>query len=197
MLFLAAFLLARNKPRLAVVIGLTVAANGLLMALPLAIGRQLFVNHLAGTVFGPASRIFYDTLLSYLERSQRVMFFLGATLVVMGWFAGRNASGTAVRTTSAEGLEAVGAALASTPVVATTGKWGAANIRWLRLAAARLGVIVLLWGNDISQSRFFWSLTVVLVLLACLQVLIGAGRSTDPTDRSTPAPSEQGVADNT
>ena len=36
-------------------------------------GRQLFVNHLEGTVFGPASRVFYDTLLAYLERGQDVL----------------------------------------------------------------------------------------------------------------------------
>ena len=42
------------------------------------------------TVFGPASRVFYDTLLAYLERGQDVLLGLGLVLVVAGCFAGEN-----------------------------------------------------------------------------------------------------------
>ena len=77
MLYLVAFVLARRRPRMAVVIGALLAANALLMALALSIGRQLFVNELAGTVFGPASGVFYDTLLAYLQRGQQVLLWLG------------------------------------------------------------------------------------------------------------------------
>ena len=73
-----------------VIIGVVLAANALLVALALSVGRQLFVNQLAGTVFGPASTVFYDRLLSYLERGQQVLLWLGLILVVVGWFAGRN-----------------------------------------------------------------------------------------------------------
>ncbi len=57
-LYLAALLLSRRRPRMTVVIGAVLAANALLMALALSTGRQLFVNELTGTVFGPASRVF-------------------------------------------------------------------------------------------------------------------------------------------
>ena len=40
------------------------------------------------------------------------------------------------------------------------------------------GAVVLLWGNDVSLSRWWWSLALVVVLLAVLQVLAGAGRGT-------------------
>ena len=75
------------------IIGVVLAANALLVALLLSIGRQLFINQLSGTVFGPASTVFYDTLLSYLERGQHVMLWLGLILVVVGWFAGRTKTG--------------------------------------------------------------------------------------------------------
>ncbi|MGH3476226.1 MAG: hypothetical protein ACRDQD_05250 [Nocardioidaceae bacterium] len=122
------------------------AANALLVAWALSVGRQLFINELAGTVFGPASSVLYDTLLTYLERGWQVFLWLGVVLVVAGWFTGSNATGTAVRTTLSGGLETAGARLADGPV-ADTGRWVAGNARWLRIAAGVLGAIVLLWAT--------------------------------------------------
>ncbi len=86
-LYLAAFVLSRHRPRMTVIIGVLLAVNAMLVALVLVVGRQLFVNQLAGTVFGPASAVFYDQLLSYLQRGQQVFLWVGLTLVVVGWFA--------------------------------------------------------------------------------------------------------------
>ena len=177
-LFLGAFLLARRRPRMTVWIGAIMAANALLLALMLSVGQQLFVNHLAGTAFGPASRVFYKTLLAYLERGQEVVLWLGLILVVAGLFAGANRYGTAIRTTLSGGLENIGTKIADTGLdaIASTGRWVAANAVWLRVVVVALGAVVLLWGNNASMERLWWSLALVLVLLAVLQVLIGAGR---------------------
>jgi hypothetical protein len=173
-LYLAAFLLARRRPRMTVIIGVVLAANALLVAFCLSVGRQLFIDKLAGSVFGPASSVFYDTLLSYLERGWKVLLWLGLILVVAGWFTGSNRPGTAARSTVSGGLQTVGAALADGPV-GGVGRWVAANARWLRVVIGVLGVVVLLWGNDLSPTRLLWSLVLVVVLLVVLQVLIGAG----------------------
>jgi hypothetical protein len=181
-LYLAAFLLARRRPRMTVTIGVVLAANALLVAFCLSVGRQLFIDKLAGSDFGPASAIFYDTLLTYLERGWKVLLWLGLILVVAGWFTGPNATGTATRTTVSSGLQSMGAALADGPV-GGAGRWVSANARWLRVVIGVLGVVVLLWGNDLSVSRLLWSLALVIVLLAVVQVLIGArgrGTSTHP-----------------
>jgi hypothetical protein len=183
-LFLAAFLLSRRRPRMTVTIGLVLAANALLVAWALSVGRQLFINELAGTVFGPASSVFFDTLLTYLERGWQVFLWLGVILVVVGWFTGSNASGTAVRTTLSGGLQTAGARLADGPV-GGAGRWVAPNARWLRVAVGVLGAVVLLWGNQVSLQRLFWSLLLVVVLLGVVQVLVGAGRD---TDASSPVP---------
>ena len=98
LLYLGAFVLSRRRARMTVTIGLGILANGLLVAWALSVGRQLFINELSGTVFGPASSVFYDTLLTYLERGWQVFAWLGVSLVAAGWFAGTNSSGTAVRT---------------------------------------------------------------------------------------------------
>ena len=104
------------------------------------------------------------------------MLWLGLILVVIGWFAGRTRLGTAVRTTTTGGLESVGASLADTPV-AGAGRWTLANALWLRIVVGVLGVVVLLWGNNVSGSRLFWSVVFVGVLLAVIQVLVGTGRA--------------------
>ena len=145
-LYLAAFWLSRRRPRMTVIIGVALVANALLLAWALSIGRQLFINELAGTVFGPASSVFYDTLGAYLERGWQVLGWLGLILVVVGWFTGSNASGTAVRTTLSGGLESVGAQLADTPL-GGAGRWVAANARWLRVAVGVVGVVVLVVGQ--------------------------------------------------
>ena len=175
-LYLGGLLLSRRRPRTTVVIGTVLAANALLVALLLTVGRQLFINELSGTVFGPASTVFYDTLLSYLQRGQRVLFWLGLILVAIGWFVGRTRLGISTRTTARGALESIGASLGDTSV-AGAGRWTLANAAWLRIVAGALGVVVLLWGGNLTVSRLFWSFVLVSVLLALIQVLVGTGHT--------------------
>jgi hypothetical protein len=177
LLFLAAFVLAFNRPRVTMWIGAIIAANGLLLGIAISVGRQLFVNQLAGTTFGPASRVFYDTLLTYLERGQKVVLWLGIVLILAGLFAAANSYSRAVRTGVSGNLEAVGARLPEGRV-GSTGRWVAENAVWLRVAIVALGVVVLLWGNAATTERLWWSLVLVVVLLVVLQVLVGSGRKT-------------------
>jgi len=194
LLYLAGFLLARRRPRMTVTIGVALAANALLVAFCLSVGRQLFIDKLAGSDFGPASAVFYDTLLTYLERGWKVLLWLGLILIVTGWFTGPNATGTAARSTVSGGLQNIGAALADGPV-SGAGRWIATNARWLRVAIGVLGAVVLLWGNDLSVSRLLWSLVLVVVLLAVLQVLIGAGSR--GSSARPPADEAETTTDNT
>ncbi|MET9270646.1 hypothetical protein [Kribbella sp. NPDC003557] len=192
-LYLVALVLSRRRPRTTVIIGAVLAANALLVALAVSVGRQLFSDALAGTVFAPASRVFYDTLLVYLDRGRQVLFWLGLILIVVGWFAGANRYGSAVRGTVRGGLENIGGAVASGPV-GDAGRWVAPNAKWLRVVVGLLGVVVLLWGNDMSVSRLFWSLLLVVALLAVVQVLVGAGRSASGARPMVPGQAVPGAA---
>jgi hypothetical protein len=191
-LYLAALLLAIRRPKMTVAIGVALALNSLLVALALSIGRQLFINDLSGTVFGPASTVFYDQLLSYLERGQQVLLRLGLILVIIGWFAGRTKTGTATRRFVSGGLENVGAVLADGPV-GVAGRWVKLNAVWLRIAVGLLAVVVLLWGNNVSQSRLYWSAFLVLVLMAVIQVLVGAGRGSSISATADPSGGPDGA----
>jgi hypothetical protein len=179
LLYLAALMLSRRRPRMTVIIGALLAANSLLVALLLSVSRQLFVNQLTGTVFGPASTVFFNQLFSYLERSQRVLLWVGLILVFVGWFTGHTKLGTAVRSTLSRNLESAGSSLGDSSA-AGAGRWTAANAGWLRIAIGVLGVVVLLWGNEASPTRLFWAAVVVIVLLAAVQVLVGTGKAAAP-----------------
>ena len=186
LLYLMAYLLARRKARMTIAIGAAIAANALLIALAISIGRQLFTNELSGTAFGPASRVFYETMLSYLERGQQVVLWLGLVLVAAGWFAGPSRSGVVVRGAVRGGLERAGAALVTDDVRGTAQR-AAAQAGWLRACVVVLGAVVLLWGNDVSLTRWWWSFGLVVFLLAVIQVVVGAGRPAEtPVAPSVP-----------
>lgn len=185
-LFLGAVLLARRRARMTIWVGAVLAANALLLGWALSVGQQLFVNQLAGTTFGPASKVFYQTLLAYLERGQDVVLWLGLIIVVAGLYAGANRYGTAARHAVAGTLENAGSGIPVSQAGAA-GRWIASNAVWLRVAVITLGAVALVWGNEITTTRLWWSLALVLVVLACLQVLIGAGR-----ERTGPAEAAQG-----
>ncbi len=189
-LYLLSVVLARRKPRMLVAVGVCIAVNSVVIALFLSIGRQLFTDQLAGTVFAPAAKVFYETILAYLQRGQQVVLWLGLFLVVVGWFVGVNRYGSAVRNGVTGGLEQTGAALPSEQVGAA-GRWVVTNRVWLRIVIVVLGVVVLFWGNDVSVSRWWWSVVLVLVLLALLQILIGAGRPKTPDATSTETPTSE------
>ncbi|MEQ6903438.1 hypothetical protein [Nocardioides sp. YIM 152588] len=176
LLFLAAFALARNRPRMTVIIGACIAANAVLVALLLSVGRQLFVNQLSGTPFGPASKVFFDTLLTYLQNGRQVMLWLGIIAIVAGLFAGAAAWATPIRRTTGGALEGAGAELSGGPV-GEVGSRVAPVAGWLRGAAIVLGGVVLLWGNNATTTRLAWCVALVVALLVVIQVLVGAGRA--------------------
>ena len=190
-LYLGALLLARRRPRMATTIGVLLVANAALLGLTMSVVRQLFKNALADTILGPASSVLYATLLAYLDRAWHVLLWFGVIVALAGLFAGPNVPGTAVRSTVCRGLEAVGHELPGS-TMRSVGAWVRANARWLRVVVGAVGMVVLLWGNDISLERLFWSVVTVLVLLVIVQILAGAdgNRQVLPSadaDRAVPA----------
>ncbi len=185
-LYLAALLLSRRRPRMTVLIGVVLAANALVVGAALSVGRQLFIDALTDTELAAASTDVYDTLLSFLMRGQQVLLWLALVLVVTGWFLGRNTFGSAVRRTVRDGLEKVGAALADGPT-AGPGHWVGANAGWLRVVIIVVGGVVLLWGQELSETQLLWSVVLVVVLLMAVQVLVGAGNASRTPGSDAPS----------
>jgi hypothetical protein len=46
---------------------------------------------------------------------------------------------------------------------------------------------VLLWGNEVSPQRLFWSTVLVVVLLVAVQVLVGTAKGADEPSADEPA----------
>ena len=173
-------------------IGLGLLANALLVGLALSIGRQLFVNELAGTVFGPASAVFYDTLLAYLQRGWQVLVGLGLILLVTAWFTGINNS-------------------APQPGVRSLGRWrqrGRADQRPGRqrrpvggaeraLAAGR-GRGPWSAGAHVGQRGIAGSVAlgfvITIALLALLQILVGASSVSDESGQDAGGPEGEAPA---
>lgn len=192
LLYLAAFVLSRRRPRMTGIIGVGLLINALLVGFALSVGRQLFINELSGTVFGPASSAFYDTLLAYLERGWHVLAWLGLILVAVGWFAGSNGSGTATRSAVCKGLESAGENLPEDNF-SGAGRWARANVFWVRYVVLALGVVALMWGNNVSPTRLLWSTVSVLAVLAGLQVLVGAASAEESEIESDAEPEPVGA----
>jgi len=193
LLYLAAFVLSRRRPRMSGIIGVGLLGNAFLVGFALSVGRQLFINELSGTIFGPASSVFYDTLLAYLERGWHVLAWLGVLLVAAGWFAGSNGSGTAARSAVRRGLESVGESLPADRF-SGIGRWSRANAFWVRYVVLALGVVALMWGNNVSPSRLLWSTVGVLAVLAGLQVLVGAASAEESDVESDAKPEPVGAS---
>ncbi|MGV1007373.1 MAG: hypothetical protein ACOYBY_02045 [Dermatophilaceae bacterium] len=172
LLYLLAFLLARRRPFMGAAIGASLALNGLLTAFALTVAERLFVNAFSGTVLAPASTVIYTQLVAYLVRGWQVFLWLGLILLAAGWFAGVTSSGAGTRRWASRELRAGGSHVGG---LVPAGRWVGANAGWLRWVAVVIGGVVLLWGLDTSLSRLIWSTVLVVVLLALIELLAGAG----------------------
>jgi hypothetical protein len=184
LLYLGALLLARRKPTMTIAIGVAVAVNAAVLGFMLSVGEQLFVNALSGTIFGPASRVIFTGVATFLSQGWPVLLWLGIILIVAGWFAGRSRSGTVSRSAVANGLHAGGDRIAS-DAIRPSARWVANYAPALRVAVIFLGVVVLLWGLQASVGRLVWSTILVVVLLAAIELLVGSAG--EPETAAVPA----------
>ena len=172
-LFGIAITLARRRPRmvLAVGIALVVAGGGTNWAL--GVGETFFVDQLAGTVFGGASGIFWDTMFNYLVAGLQGLLIFGVVVAVAGWFAGRSRPAKNVRAHMVAGLTELGSNLPENGL-STFLRERADTVRWVITAVM---VLILVVGDVMSLTRMIWVLLLAGGLFTLLQVLIGSKQS--------------------
>lgn len=168
--FLAAAIIAVRRPRVTAWIGAGLMFWSVVLAVAIAIGQRVFVNQLAGTPFGPASEVFYTTLLRYLTNSLSALILIGAGLWIVGIYLGNTRGGRAVRATIQALSEKVAGAVPSGQLD-SAGDWVERNGRWLRGILAALLLVVVLVGGELTVLRtLVWTL-VALVVLGIIEVL--------------------------
>lgn len=178
-LYVVAILVAMRRPRMvAWTGGALIVVNGLLLV-GLSIGQGAFTNTLAGTPFGPASDVFYTTLLAFLTTSATVGVIIGVVLLVTGWFLSQARAAVEVRAGTRRAVTAIGSVLPEGPIV-DVAPAVANNARWLRIGIAVLFTIIVVAGTNVSVARTIWAIVIAAILLLVVHVIA------TQADRATP-----------
>ena len=173
-LFGLAITLARRRPRMVLAVGLALVVTGGLTTWGLGLGETFFVDQLAGTVFGGASGIFWNTLLNYLIIGLQSLLIFGVVVAVAGWFAGRSRPAVKLRAHLFAGLTEIGSSLPANGLSAFL-RARADAVRWIITAVLVFALVV---GDVMSLNRMIWLLLLTGGLFTLLQVLIADKKET-------------------
>lgn len=173
-LFGLAITLARRRPRMVLAVGLALVVTGGLTTWGLGLGETFFVDQLAGTVFGGASGIFWNTLLNYLIIGLQSLLIFGVVVAVAGWFAGGSRPAVKLRAHLVAGLTEIGSSLPANGLSAFL-RARADAVRWIITAVLVFALVV---GDVMSLNRMIWLLLLTGGLFTLLQVLIADKKET-------------------
>lgn len=169
-LFVFGAFVAVRRPRAVTWIGAGLVVWSVVLAAALRIGQSAFTNQLEGTPFGPASDVFYTTLLRYLDSSVWGLLLVGLGLWFVGFFLSRARGGHAMRSGAAALTERAAEPLRGGPLE-SAGTWVQRNARWLRVLLAAGVLIAVLVGGEPTVLRTLVFGLVALVLITVISVL--------------------------
>lgn len=181
----AAIAVSKRRRRTVIHVGIALAAVMALLAVALGIARTLVVDAAAGHALTPeAAQAVFGAILGNLLAAIRVLFFIGAAVVIVAWIVGpaapavafRRAVGAAARWIGRSARALAGAADRGVTGAAERGiagnPWIAANLSWLRAGIIGLALLVLIWWGNPGLGGV---LVVVLVAAAAIAILQLAG----------------------
>ncbi len=165
-LFALSIWLARRRARTSVATGIVLLASGVVVVQSLSVGENIFVDQLAGTVFAPASQVFWNTLFLYLVEGAKAIAILGAVVMFAGWLSGRTKSARWVRGHVTRGLAEISSRMPE-------GLQGslAGVIEPVRWAIFVLGVLLIMLTDVMSVSAVLWTSALTAGLLTVAQLL--------------------------
>jgi hypothetical protein len=175
-MFALAVALARRRARTTVATGIVVTGWGFLMTLGLAVGQSAFTNQLAGTPFGPASNVFWDTLLEYLVLGIQAVIVLGIVLILAGWFGGRTKLAHATRRPIVRGLNELGSKMSGLAGLGTFARDYRDYLYWVIYAIA---LLLLVFAGLFTISTVLWIAALVAGLVTAVQLVAGAAGSAE------------------
>ena len=165
-LFALSIWLSRRRARTVVATGVVLVVSGLLVWQGLNIGEGAFVDQLAGTVFAPASAVFWTTLFAYLVAGTKAVTLLGVAVIVAGWLSGRTSSARYLRGHLTRGLEEISGRLPE-------GLQGslAGSISWLRWVVYGIGIVIVMISDVLSPSSVLWTVALTAGLVTLTELL--------------------------
>lgn len=170
-LFGLAMALARNRSRTVLATGIALIAMTVVTRLGLDAAEVTFVDQLRGTVFEPASTVFWNTFFTYLVAGLDAVIALGIILIVAGWFAGRSQWATRARTEIGSGLHEIGAVVPS-----NTRRAIRAYTPVLRWAVVIVLALLLVFEQRITVSNVLWISALGALLFTVIEFLSGPDR---------------------
>jgi len=182
-------LLARDRRRALLRGGLGVAAAMILLGAALAVARTWYVNETPAGVLTPetAGSVF-DTLVRFLRTGLRAVGVLGLVLALAAFLSGPSTAAVKTRHGFTHGIGSMrGSAEAAGWQTGRVGTWTYAHRRALRLTAAVLGGVLLMFWNQPSA----WVVVgIALLVLLALVVIEFLGRPPTPPRSPESQPSE-------
>jgi hypothetical protein len=169
---------ARDHRRALVGAGLGVAVAMLALALGLAVFRSIYLDAVPATVLPhDAAAVLYDTIVRFLRAGLRTVFVLGLVVAAGAFLTGRSVTATRTRQGLAHGIGwlrrgAEGAGLRTGPV----GTWVHANRRLLRIGAAVLASLALVFWDRPTGRVVIGLALALLVVLAAIEFLARPGQ---------------------
>ena len=165
-LFALSIFLARRRARTTVATGIALLVAGVLVWQGLGIGETVFVDQLAGTVFAPASTVFWNTLFVYLVAGTKAISLIGIAVIFAGWLSGRTSSARWVRGHIARGLSEISGrmpenlqGMLSDSIVA---------VRW---AIYALGTLLIMLTDVLSPTSVLWTVALTAGLITLAELL--------------------------
>jgi len=176
--------LARDRRRALLLGGLGLAAAMIVLGMALAIARTWYVNETPGNVLTPeAAGSVFDTLVRFLRSSLRAVGVLGLVLAFTAFIIGPSSAAVSTRRGFTQGIGSLrGSAEAAGWQTGRVGTWTYTHRRALRLTAAVLGGVVLMFWNQPTAGVVVGVALVVLLVLAVIEFV---GR---PTPAQAPTP---------
>lgn len=165
-LFALSIWLSRRRARTVVATGVVLVVSGLLVWQGLNVGEGAFVDQLAGTVFAPASAIFWATLFSYLVAGTKAVGLLGLAVIIGGWLGGRTSSARYLRGHLTRGLGEISARLPEGLQGSLEG-----SISWLRWVVYAIAVVIVMISDVLSPSSVLWTVALTAGVVTLMELL--------------------------
>jgi hypothetical protein len=165
--------IARHHRRALVGAGLGFAGSMVLLGAILAIFRGVYINSVPNSVVpSDAAAAAFDIMVRFIKQGLRVLLVVGLVVAIAAFFTGPSV--TAVRTRGGF-VKALGwlresgehAGLRTGPV----GRWTYGHRKGLRIAAAALVALILVFSGQPTGLTVLWLAVLLLVLLGLIELI--------------------------